>query len=48
MSVIADPHHFVEVTWIERSPNCVGEILLMLSCLLEAYEIIISEVRDRN
>ena len=43
---IADPRHVAEVTKIERPPNGVEEVPVMLSRLLEAHEVIISEVRD--
>ena len=42
---IADPRHVAEVTNIERPPNGVEEVPVMLSRLLEAHELIISEVR---
>jgi len=43
---IADPRHFAEVTRIERPPNGVEEIPVMLSRLLEAHELILREVRE--
>ena len=43
---IADPRHVAEVTKIERPPNGVEEVPVMLSRLLEAHEVIISEVRN--
>lgn len=43
---IADPRHVAEVTKIERPPNGVEEVPVMLSRLLEAHELIIAEVRD--
>lgn len=43
---IADPLHVAEVTRIERPPNGVEEIPIMLSRLLEAHELILREVRE--
>lgn len=43
---IADPRHVAEVTKIERPPNGVEEVPVMLSRLLEAHESILREVRD--
>ena len=43
---IADPRHVAEVTKIERPPNGVEEVPVMLSRLLETHEVIIIEVRD--
>lgn len=43
---IADPRHVAEVTKIERPPNGVEAVPVMLSRLLEAHELIISEVRE--
>ena len=43
---IADPRHVAEVTTIPRPPNGAEEVPAMLSRLLEAHELIISEVRD--
>lgn len=43
---IADPRHVAEVTRIERPPNGVEEIPVMLSRLLEAHELILREVRE--
>ena len=43
---IADPRHVAEVTKIERPPNGVEEVPVMLSRLLEAHETIVSEVRS--
>ena len=43
---IADPRHVAEITKIERPPNGVEEVPVMLSRLLEAHEVIISEVRN--
>ena len=43
---IADPRHVAEVTKIERPPNGVEEVPVMLSRLLEAHELIIGELRD--
>ncbi len=42
---IADPRHVAEVTRIERPPNGVEEVPVMLSRLLEAHELILREVR---
>jgi starvation-inducible DNA-binding protein len=42
---IADPRHVAEVTIIERPPNGVEEVPMMLSRLLEAHESILREVR---
>jgi starvation-inducible DNA-binding protein len=42
---IADPRHVAEVTQIERPPNGVEEVPVMLSRLLEAHELILGEVR---
>jgi starvation-inducible DNA-binding protein len=44
--VIADPRHIAEVTKIERPPNGVEEVPVILSRLLEAHELILSEVRQ--
>ncbi|WP_103668529.1 Dps family protein [Pseudanabaena sp. BC1403] len=43
---IADPRHVAEVTRIERPPNGVEEIPVMLSRLLEGHELILREVRE--
>jgi starvation-inducible DNA-binding protein len=43
---IADPRHVAEMTKIDRPPNGVEEVPVMLSRLLEAHELIIREVRD--
>ena len=43
---IADPRHVAEVTKVGRPPNGVEEVPAMLSRLLEAHELIISEVRE--
>lgn len=43
---IADPRHIAEVTKIERPPNGVEEIPVMLSRLLEAHELILGEIRE--
>jgi starvation-inducible DNA-binding protein len=43
---IADPRHVAEVTKIERPPNGVEEVPVMLSRLLEAHELILGEVRE--
>ena len=42
---IADPRHVAEVTKLKRPPNGVEEVPMMLSRLLEAHELIISELR---
>jgi starvation-inducible DNA-binding protein len=41
---IADPRHIAEVTKIERPPNGVEEVPVMLSRLLEAHELILGEI----
>ena len=43
---IADPRHVAEVTKLKRPPNGVEEVPMMLSRLLEAHELIISELRE--
>jgi starvation-inducible DNA-binding protein len=43
---IADPRHVAEITKIDRPPNGVEAIPVMLSRLLEAHELIIMEVRE--
>jgi starvation-inducible DNA-binding protein len=43
---IADPRHVAEVTTIERPPNGVEEVPVMLSRLLEAHESILRKVRQ--
>lgn len=43
---IADPRHVAEITKIERPPNGVEEVPVMLSRLLEAHELILREVRE--
>ncbi|HEY9907466.1 MAG TPA: ferritin-like domain-containing protein [Thermosynechococcaceae cyanobacterium] len=42
---IADPRHVAEVTQIQRPPNGVEEVPMMLSRLLEAHELIVGELR---
>jgi starvation-inducible DNA-binding protein len=42
---IADPRHVAEVTKIQRPPNGVEAVPVMLSRLLEAHELIIGELR---
>lgn len=42
---ISDPRHIAEVTKIQRPPNGVEEVSMMLSRLLEAHEVIIGELR---
>lgn len=43
---IADPRHVAEVTKIARPPNGVEEVLVMLSRLLEAHELILYAIRE--
>ena len=43
---IADPRHVAEVTSIPRPPDGAEEVPVMLSRLLEAHELIITEVRN--
>ena len=43
---IADPRHVAQVTTIERAPDGVEEVPVMLARLLSAHESIITEVRD--
>lgn len=43
---IADPRHVAEITKIQRPPNGVEEVPVMLSRLLEAHELIIGELRS--
>ncbi len=43
---IADPRHVAEITKVERPPNGVEEVPVMLSRLLEAHELILGEVRE--
>lgn len=45
---IADPRHVAEVTKLTRPPNGVEEVPMMLSRLLEAHELIISELREAS
>lgn len=42
---IAEPRYVEEVTKIQRPPNGVEEVPVMLSRLLEAHELIIKELR---
>ncbi|MBM0744433.1 DNA starvation/stationary phase protection protein [Phormidium sp. CLA17] len=42
---IADPRHVAEVTKIQRPPNGVEAVPVMLSRLLEAHELIIGDLR---
>jgi starvation-inducible DNA-binding protein len=42
---VGDPRHAAELTTIERPPNGVEEVPVMLSRLLDAHETIISGVR---
>ncbi|MEY9934107.1 starvation-inducible DNA-binding protein [Catenulispora sp. GP43] len=43
---VGDPRHTAEITAIPRPPNGVEEVTAMLSRLLEAHEIILTEARD--
>jgi starvation-inducible DNA-binding protein len=43
---IADPRYVAEVTTIERAPDGVEEVPVMLGPLLSVHEAIITEVRD--
>lgn len=43
---IGDPRHVAEVTAIPRPPDGVEEVPAMLSRLLEAHEILLTEARD--
>lgn len=43
---IADPRPVAEVTKLKRPPNGVEEVPMMLSRLLEAHELIISQLRE--
>lgn len=43
---IADPRHVAEITKIDRPPNGVEAVPVMLSRLLEAHESIVGEVRE--
>jgi starvation-inducible DNA-binding protein len=43
---IADPRHVAEITKIDRPPNGVEAVPVMLSRLLEAHELIIAQVRE--
>ena len=43
---IADPRHVSEITRIDRPPNGVEEVPVMLSRLLEAHELILYEIRN--
>jgi starvation-inducible DNA-binding protein len=43
---IADPRHVAEVTTIERAPDGVEEVPVMLARLLSAHESIITAVRN--
>jgi len=43
---VGDPRHAAELTQIERPPNGVEEVPVMLSRLLDAHETIIRNVRD--
>jgi starvation-inducible DNA-binding protein len=43
---IADPRHVAQVTTIERAPDGVEEVPVMLARLLSAHESIITAVRD--
>lgn len=43
---VGDPRHVAEITTVPRPPNGAEEVPAMLSRLLEAHEIVITEVRD--
>lgn len=43
---VGDPRHVAEITKINRPPNGVEEVPVMLSRLLDAHETIITGVRD--
>lgn len=43
---VGDPRHVAEITEIPRPPNGAEEIPAMLSRLLEAHEIILTEAHD--
>jgi starvation-inducible DNA-binding protein len=43
---VGDPRHVAEITRIPRAPNGVEEVPAMLSRLLEAHEIILSESHE--
>ena len=43
---VGDPRHVAEITKIERPPNGVEEVPVMLSRLLDEHEQIIAEVRE--
>ena len=45
-SALRNPRHVAKVTTIERPPNGVEEVPVMLSRLLEAHESILREVRE--
>jgi starvation-inducible DNA-binding protein len=43
---VGDPRHAAEITRIQRPPNGCEEVSAMLSRLLDAHEIILSDARD--
>jgi starvation-inducible DNA-binding protein len=43
---VGDPRHVAEITRIPRPPNGVEEVPAMLSRLLEAHEMILSDAHD--
>jgi starvation-inducible DNA-binding protein len=43
---VGDPRHVAEITSIQRPPNGVEEVPAMLSRLLEAHELILTEAHD--
>jgi starvation-inducible DNA-binding protein len=43
---VGDPRHVAEITRIERPPNGCEEVPVMLSRLLEAHELILTDARD--
>lgn len=43
---VGDPRHVAEITTISRPPNGVEEVPAMLSRLLEAHEVILTDAHD--
>lgn len=43
---VGDPRHVAEITQVPRPPNGVEEVPAMLSRLLEAHEVILTEAHD--
>jgi len=43
---VGDPRHVAEITSIARPPNGAEEVPAMLSRLLEAHELILTEAHD--